>query len=142
MNAQLQLLGIEAAEHMAFDLRCKDFCQDGPDPQHHGHYRHDDGKRFLCVLFFVLGQKSRVDRNKGDGGSSPGNEVVQPVGDGEAGDISVGLRTRAERPGDVGLAHIADDAREHDRRHEQQRRREGCVLVRRPQQAQKAVHLF
>jgi len=55
-------------------------------------------------------------------------------------DVGVGLRSGAEGVGNVGLAHIADHARKHHRRHQQQRGREGRVLVRGAEEAQKSGH--
>ena len=121
---------------MARDLGRKDFGQDNPDPQHRRHHGDDYRKSLLCLAFFFLREKTGVDRNEGDGSGSTGHQVIKPVGNCEAGDVGVGRRPGAERVGNVGLAHVADHPREHDRRHEQQGGGKGAVLVRRTKPAQ------
>ncbi len=140
VNAEIELIGVETAEQVALDLRSEDFGEDGADPQHDRHHGDDDGEGLLRVLFFVLREEAGVDGNEGDGGGAAGDNVVQPVGNGETGDVGIGLRAGAEGPGDVGLADVSDDARRHDGRHQQQRGRKGAVLVRRPEMAEETVH--
>jgi hypothetical protein len=94
-------------------------------------------EKVFCVL---LREKTGVDGNECDGGGAAGDQVVQPVGDGEASDIGVGLGAGAESPSNVGLADISDDARGHDGRHQQHGCRENAVLVRGPEMAEQSVH--
>jgi hypothetical protein len=54
-----------------------------------------------------------------------------PVRQGEGGDVGVGLLSGSEGEGDVGLADVSDDAGEGNGDHQQQRRGERGVLVRR-----------
>ena len=136
VDAKLHLLRIELGEEKARNLGRKDFRQDNPDSQHGGHHGDDDRESLLRLAFLFLREKAGVDRNEGDGSSSAGHQVVQPVGNCEAGDVGVGRRSGAERVGNVGLAHVADHPREHDRRHEQQGGGKSAVLVRRTKPAQ------
>ena len=140
MDGQIHLRGRETVKHPAHELRRKDFGDDRAHDHHRGHDRDDDGKSLLRVGVALLREKPRIDGDECNGGRAPGHDVVEPVGQGEGGDVSVGLRACAEGIGDVGLADVADHAREHDRRHQQQRGRESRVLVRRTKEPQKSGH--
>ena len=140
MDSQVHLRGREAVKHPAHELRREDFGEDGAHDHDRSHDRDDDGKGFLRVGIALLREKSRIDRDEGDRSRAPGHDVVEPVGQREGGDVGVGLRACAEGVGDVGLADVADHAREHDRRHQQQRGREGRVLVRGTKEPQKSGH--
>ena len=120
MNAESQLLGREAVEHPTGELRGEDLGEDGACDQHRGHHRNDDGESFLGVLLALFRQKPGIDGDECDGGGAAGDDVVEPVGEGESGDVGVGLLTGAEGVGDVGLADVSDHARERDGRHQQQ----------------------
>lgn len=141
MNAEAHLLRVEAAEHPTGELRCEDFGDDRPGDEHGGHDGDDDGESFLRVLLAFFGEKSRIDGDECDGGGAAGDDVVEPVGQGESGDVGVGHLSGAESVGDVGLADVSDDAREGDGRHQQQRRGEGGVLVRGTEEAEKTHRL-
>ena len=77
-----------------------------------------------------------VDGDEGDRRGATRQDVVEEVGQVEGADVGVGMESGAERPRDVGLAQITDDARQHDRDHQQQRGRQLGVLMGRTQVAQ------
>jgi len=141
MNTELQLLGREAVEHPAGELRGEDFGYDGAGDEHRGHHSDDDGESLLGVVLALLRQKAGVDGDESDRGGAAGDDVVEPVGQGEGGYVGVGLLSGAESVGDVGLADVSDHARERDGRHQQQRRRKRGVLVRGTKKAQQ-THLW
>ena len=136
MNAEPHLLGREAVEHPAGELRREDLGQDGAGDEHRGHHGNDDGESFLRILLALFRQKPGVDGDEGDRSGAAGDDVVEPVGEGEGGDVGVGLLSGAESVGDVGLADVSDHARERDGRHQQQRCRKRRVLVRWAEEAQ------
>ncbi len=138
MNAELHLLGAEIGKKMARDFRGKKFRQQDAHAQHRGHHGDDDRESFLRFVFLVLREKTGVDRNEGDGSGAARHQIIQPVGNGEAGDVGVGCGPGAEGIRDIGLAHIPDHARQHDRRHEQQRGRKRSVLMGRAKEANQA----
>ena len=82
----------------------------------------DDGEGFLGISFTLLGQKPSVDRDEGDRGRASGDDVVQEIRKGEGSDVGIGLGSRAESIGDIGLARVSNDARRHNCAHQQKRR--------------------
>jgi len=117
-------------------LRREDLSHYGAGDEHGGHHGNDDGESLLRVLLALFRQKTGIDGDECDRGGATGNDVVEPVGQGEGGDVCVGLLPGAEGVGDVGLADVSDHARERDGRHQQQRRRKRRVLVRWPEETQ------
>ena len=103
-----------------------------PDDQHHGHHGDDDGESFLRIGSRFSGEEAGVDRDERDRRCAAGDEVVEPIGQGEGGDVGVGLRAGTEGLGDVGFADVSDDARDHDGGHQQQRCGKRGVLMRWP----------
>ena len=91
---------------MARDLRREDFRQNDANTQHRRHDRDDDRKSFLRVLFPFFRKEASVDRDKRDGRRPPSYDVVQPVRNGEAGNIGIGLRPSAKCPRDICLADV------------------------------------
>ncbi len=110
MNAELHLLGREAVEHPAGELRGEDLGQDGAGDEHRGHHGDDDGESFLRVVLALFGQKTGIDGDESDRGGAAGDDVIEPVGQGEGGYVGVGLLSGAEGVGDVGLADVSDHA--------------------------------
>ena len=114
---------------MSRDLRSEDLRQNHADAQHRRHHRDDDRKSLLCVFLPLFCEEASVDRYKGDGRRPTSHDVVQPVGNSEAGNIGIGLRPSAKRPRDICLANVPDHTGEHDRCHQQQGGRVGAVLM-------------
>ncbi len=140
MNAELDLLRLEAFHEPAHKLRREYFRPNRPHNHHRGHHRDDDGERLLRVGFALLREKTRVDRNEGDRSRASGHDVVEKVGQGESRHVGVGLRPRSEGEGDVSLARVTDHARQHHRPHQQHGSRERSVLVRGAEEAQQFRH--
>src|ERR1035438_10190051 len=141
MNAELHLGGREAVEHPSGELRREDFGEDCASDQDRGHYGDDDGEGFLRVRLALFGQEPRVDGDEGDGGGASGDDVVEPVGEGEGGYVGGGLLAGTEGVGDVGLADVSDDALQGDGRLQQESRGERGVLVRRTEETEQAHRL-
>ena len=140
MNAKVDLIRLEVFDEPAHELGRVDFREDRAHDHYRGHDRDDDGECFLRVVVALLGQESRIDGDECNGGRAAGHNVVQEVGQGKRGNIGVGLRSGAEGEGNVGLAGVADHARERDRAHQQDGRRERRMLVRRPKKTQQFRH--
>ena len=102
---------------MARNLRSENFRQENAHAQHRGHDGDDDRESLLGLCFLFLRKKAGVDRNEGDGSGPARHQIIKPVGDGEAGDVGISRWPGAERISNIGFAHVADHAREHDRRH-------------------------
>ncbi len=127
-------------KHPAHELGGEDL-GDGCTHDYHGrHHRDDHRESLLRVGVALLRKEARIDRDECNRRRASGHNVVEPVRQGESGDVGVGLRSGAEGVGNVSLAHIADHARKHDRRHQQQGGREGRVLVRGAEEPQKSGH--
>ena len=82
---------------------------DDDDDRHDGD---DDGKDAVTVGLVVLLQMARIDGDEGDGERAAGDEIVEPVGNGERGPEGVGLAGGAEERGDDRVAHEAEHARQ------------------------------
>src|SRR5258706_2244052 len=136
MNTELHLLRREAVEHPTGELRREDLGHNGAGDEHGGHHGDDDGECFLRVLLALFREKAGIDGDERDRSGAAGHDVVEPVGQSECSDVGVGLLPGTESVGDVGLADVSDYARERDGAHQQQRRREGGVLVRWAEKAQ------
>jgi len=93
-------------------------------------------KVFCASVSFFSARKAGIDRNERDGSGPASNQIIQPVRNGEPGDISIGRAPRSEGVGDICLAHVADHAGEHHGRHQQERRRKSAVLMRRTQETE------
>src|SRR5271165_709998 len=141
MHAELHLLGREAVEEPGDELRGEDLGDYGAGYEHGGHYSNDDVESFLRVVLALFRKKPCIDGDECDGGGAAGDDVVEPVGQGEGGYVGVGLLSGTKGVGDVGLADVSDDAREGDGRHQQQRRRKGGMLVRWTEEAEETHRL-
>ena len=134
VDRQLHLRRRETMKHPAHKLRRKDFRENGAGNHHRSHHRDDDGESLLRVGFALLREKPRIDRDECNRSRAPGHDVVEPVRQGEGGDVGVGLRPGAKSVGNICLADVADHPRQHHRRHQQQRGRKSRVLVRRAEE--------
>ena len=140
MDGQVHLRGGKAVKHPAHKLRREDFSNDRPHDHYCAHDRNNYGEGLLRVGIALFRQEPRIDGDECNRRSAPGHDVVEPVRQGEGGDVGVGLRAGAEGVGDVSLANVADHARQHHRRHQQQCGRERRVLVRGAEEPQKSGH--
>ncbi len=117
MDGQVHLRWRESVKHPAHELRREDFSNDRPHDHYCAHDRNNYGKGLLRIGIAFFRQETRIDGDECNGRSASGDDVVEPVRQGEGGNVGVGLRTGAEGVGNVSLANVADHAREHNRRH-------------------------
>ena len=92
MDGQVDLRGREAVKHPAHELRRKDFSDDRSNDHHRSHHCDDDGEGLLRVGVALFREEPRIDRDEGNRSRAPGHDVIEPVGQGEGGDVGVGLR--------------------------------------------------
>ena len=85
-------------------MRGEDFGDDDASDENCRHHGDDDREGLLCVGLAFLGEEACVDRNESDGGGASGNDVVEPVGQGEGGNVGIDLSAGAELVRDIRLA--------------------------------------
>ena len=108
----------------------EDFGEEDGGAEDDDHGVEDDGESSLAFGFVVVGAVAVEDGDKGDGGGTADEEVVDPLGEIEGHVVGVGVVAGAEFVGDVLVADEADDSGEERGESEEKGGGGGGVAVR------------